>query len=35
MESCVDELAYALGMDPIALRLANDFTNDPLTKQPM
>ena len=24
MESCVDELAYALGQDPVALRLAND-----------
>ena len=35
MESCVDELAYALGIDPVALRLANDFTNDPVTKQPM
>jgi xanthine dehydrogenase YagR molybdenum-binding subunit len=35
MESCVDELAYDLGMDPVALRLANDFTIDPVTKLPM
>ena len=26
----VDELAYALGQDPVALRLANDTTTDPV-----
>jgi xanthine dehydrogenase YagR molybdenum-binding subunit len=30
-ESAVDELAYALSMDPVALRLANDTTTDVLT----
>jgi xanthine dehydrogenase YagR molybdenum-binding subunit len=34
MESEVDELAYALDQDPVALRLANDTATDPLTKQP-
>jgi xanthine dehydrogenase YagR molybdenum-binding subunit len=34
MESCVDELAYALGQDPVALRLANDTGVDPVTKLP-
>jgi xanthine dehydrogenase YagR molybdenum-binding subunit len=34
MESCVDELAYALGQDPVALRLANDTATDPITKLP-
>ena len=34
MESCVDELAYALGQDPVALRLANDTDLDPATKLP-
>ena len=34
MESCVDELAYALGQDPVALRLANDTTTDPVTGLP-
>lgn len=34
MESCVDELAYALGKDPVALRLANDTTIDPATRLP-
>jgi xanthine dehydrogenase YagR molybdenum-binding subunit len=34
MESCVDELAYALGRDPVALRLANDTAIDPATKLP-
>ena len=28
---CVDELAYALGQDPVALRLANDTATDPVT----
>ena len=35
MESCVDELAYAIGMDPVALRLANDMSVDPITKLPL
>jgi xanthine dehydrogenase YagR molybdenum-binding subunit len=35
MESCVDELAYSLGKDPVELRLLNDFTIDPVTEQPM
>lgn len=35
MESCVDELAYRLGQDPVALRLANDTTADPITKRPL
>lgn len=34
MESCVDELAYALGQDPLALRLANDTTTDSATGLP-
>jgi len=34
VESAVDELAYALDQDPVALRLANDTATDPLTKQP-
>ena len=34
METCVDELAYALGQDPVALRLANDTTIDPATGLP-
>ena len=34
MESCVDELAYALGQDPVALRLANDTATDPVTGLP-
>lgn len=34
MESCVDELAYVLGQDPVALRLANDTGVDPVTKLP-
>jgi xanthine dehydrogenase YagR molybdenum-binding subunit len=34
MESCVDELAYRLGQDPVALRLANDTTTDPATGRP-
>ncbi len=35
MESCVDELAYAVGMDPVALRLANDTKVDPISKLPL
>ena len=35
MESCVDELAYAVGKDPVALRLANDTKVDPITKLPL
>lgn len=34
MESCVDELAYVLGQDPVALRLANDTAIDPISKLP-
>lgn len=34
MESCVDELAYALGQDPVALRLANDTRTDVATGLP-
>lgn len=30
-ESAVDELAVKLGQDPVALRLANDATSDPIT----
>lgn len=33
-EGAVDELAYALGQDPVALRLANDATKDPLSGKP-
>jgi xanthine dehydrogenase YagR molybdenum-binding subunit len=33
-ESAVDELAYALGQDPVALRLANDTTTDAITGLP-
>jgi len=35
MESCVDELAYELNMDPVELRLANDTATDPVTKLPL
>lgn len=35
MESCVDELAYALGQDPVALRLANDTQRDPVSGKPL
>lgn len=35
MESCVDELAYALGQDPVALRLANDTVTDSVTGLPL
>lgn len=34
MESSIDELAYALGQDPVALRLANDTTHDSATGLP-
>jgi xanthine dehydrogenase YagR molybdenum-binding subunit len=34
-ESCVDELAYKLNQDPVALRLANDATVDAVTKRPL
>lgn len=34
MEACVDALAYALGQDPVTLRLANDTTMDPVSKKP-
>ena len=34
MECSVDELAYAVGQDPVALRLANDTEIDPATKLP-
>ncbi|WP_043840151.1 xanthine dehydrogenase family protein molybdopterin-binding subunit [Muricoccus aerilatus] len=34
VESAVDELAYRLGRDPVALRLANDATADPITGRP-
>jgi xanthine dehydrogenase YagR molybdenum-binding subunit len=34
VESAVDELAYALGIDPVALRLANDAARDPITAKP-
>jgi xanthine dehydrogenase YagR molybdenum-binding subunit len=35
VESSVDELAYSLGQDPVALRLANDTSTDPITKRPL
>jgi xanthine dehydrogenase YagR molybdenum-binding subunit len=34
METCVDELAYQLGLDPVALRLANDTAIDTATGLP-
>ncbi|MBU1314393.1 MAG: xanthine dehydrogenase family protein molybdopterin-binding subunit [Alphaproteobacteria bacterium] len=34
-ESAVDELAIALGRDPVEFRLANDTTTDPLTGNPI
>ncbi|MFB9688979.1 xanthine dehydrogenase family protein molybdopterin-binding subunit [Amycolatopsis plumensis] len=33
-ESAVDELAYATGRDPVALRLANDTMTDPVSGRP-
>lgn len=33
-ETAVDELAHALGRDPVALRLQNDAERDPLTGKP-
>ena len=35
LESCVDELAYSLGRDPVALRLANDTETDAISKLPL
>jgi xanthine dehydrogenase YagR molybdenum-binding subunit len=35
LECCVDELAYGLGRDPVALRLANDTTTDAISKLPL
>lgn len=35
MECCVDELAYKLDQDPVALRLANDTATDPVSKLPL
>jgi len=34
MECCVDELAYALGQDPVTLRMANDTDTDAVTGLP-
>lgn len=34
MESAVDEIAYATGQDPVAIRLANDAAEDPVTGLP-
>lgn len=33
-ESAIDEMAYALDRDPVAFRLANDASADPLTGKP-
>lgn len=33
-ESAIDELAYSLDMDPVALRLINDTDRDPITGKP-
>lgn len=35
MECTVDELAYQLNMDPVALRLMNDTKFDPISKKPL
>jgi xanthine dehydrogenase YagR molybdenum-binding subunit len=35
LESCVDELAYSLRRDPVALRLANDTVTDAISKLPL
>jgi xanthine dehydrogenase YagR molybdenum-binding subunit len=35
VECCVDELAYSLGRDPVALRLANDTETDAISKLPL
>jgi xanthine dehydrogenase YagR molybdenum-binding subunit len=34
LESAMDELAYALKMDPVALRKLNDVTHDPIDNRP-
>jgi xanthine dehydrogenase YagR molybdenum-binding subunit len=34
LESAMDELAYATGVDPVALRLVNDTAIDPLSGRP-
>ena len=34
-ESAVDELAYKLGRDPVAFRMANDTRTDPLNGRPL
>jgi len=33
-ESALDEVAYAVGQDPVELRLANDTATDPVTGKP-
>ena len=35
LECCVDELAYTLGRDPVALRLANDTAADAISGLPL
>ena len=35
LESAMDELAYATGVDPVALRLLNDTETDPLQRPPV
>ena len=34
LESAVDEFAYQIGMDPVALRLVNDTANEPISGLP-